>query len=796
MRNLHSYISTEYNGESRELFCCLERIQLKMVDFQNHRRFTLRCLGEEVVPVSIKLKSQIKTPKGLQIIKKAEIALINERVKSINNTLNMLGLEFHTCMRRLEDKIKAEDFQECISFIEKSKEARHLKTMTRQKEKLNILINKKQDGKKSVERGGCSNNRHSSSIMHSSRYMYSSSNTIGCPNQVLGLNIDNESQESQESKEQERDRKKWVINISSKPLSQDQEKLLAHGPNFAVVPKDPPITQYVAAVENVCSKLEEGKVEEFRVQVKLAIQKIKHPRPNLTRGKRKAIAELKRDESRMILTADKGVALVVLNTEDYIKKAEDLLSQKTYRVLTADPTMRLKTKMINLLKTIKSKGGISEELYKRLYPTGAGSPKFYGLPKVHKPGTVHICANPWWESLNTKACNIIKQSLEEDPELSQRTSLSIGNIISLLEFCITSTYFSFQGKFYEQVEGAAMGSPLSTIVANIYMEIFEVEAITSAPNPPQFWKRYVDDTFTILQSSTKDEFLEHLNSIDQQIQFTAEEQREDGAMPFLDILVAPRRDGSLSTSVYRKSTHTDLYLQWGSHHPLSSKYSVIGTLQHRAHTISSNTHLLQKEEEHLHQALKKCQYPTWALNRIKHRMKNPGTRRTNNNNSITQKSFIVVPYYAGLSENIQNIGRKFGVQVHCKGGTTIKNLLMAPKDKDPMLKQSGVIYRYHCDRVDCDEEYIGESSRTFGERFKEHLKPPSPIYDHSNISGHNVSVNNFKIVGREDLNQMRAIKEAIYIRVNDPSLNRNVGKYHLPHVWDEVLANISELKLK
>ena len=154
--------------------------------------------------------------------------------------------------------------------------------------------------------------------------------------------------------------------------------------------------------------------------------------------------------------------------------------------------------------------------------------------------------------------------------------MSIDNIISLLEFCITSTYFSFQGKFYEQVEGAAMGSPLSPIVANIYMENFEVEAMRSAPSPPQFWKRYVDDTFTILQSSKKEEFLEYLNSIDQQIQFTAENQREDGAMPFLDILVSPGRDGSLSTSVYRKPTHTDLYLQWESHHTLPSKYSVIG----------------------------------------------------------------------------------------------------------------------------------------------------------------------------------------------------------------------------
>ena len=564
--------------------------------------------------------------------------------------------------------------------------------------------------------------------------------------------------------------------------------------------------------------------------------------------------KLKKDKSRMVLTADEGVALVVLNTEDYLKKAEDLLKQNTYRALTSDPTMRLKTKMINLLKTIKAKGRISEDMYRRLYPTGAGSPKFYGLPKIHKPGMplrpivssiggvtyhtskevarilkplvgksehhvkntqdfiesikgIHLSEDQCMVSYDVKAlftsvptnkaCIIIRQRLEEDPELNQRTSLTIDDIISLLEFCITSTYFSFQGKFYEQVEGAAMGSPLSPIVANIYMETFEVEAIRSAPNPPKFWKRYVDDTFTILESSKKEEFLTHLNSIDHQIQFTTEESREDGAMPFLDILVSPGRDGSLSTSVYRKPTHTDLYLQWESHHPLSSKYSVIGTLQHRANTICSSPQLLQKEEEHLQQALMRCQYPYWALHKIKHKMNNPGTRTTVNNNSNTRHtSYIVVPYYAGLSENIKNIGKKFGVQVHCKGGTTIKNLLMAPKDKDPMLKQSGVIYRYHCDRVDCDEEYIGESSRTFGERFKEHLKSPSPIYDHSNISGHQVTINNFEIVGREDLNQMRTIKEAIYIRVNDPSLNRNVGKYHLPHVWDEVLANVSELKLK
>ena len=70
-----------------------------------------------------------------------------------------------------------------------------------------------------------------------------------------------------------------------------------------------------------------------------------------------------------------------------------------------------------------------------------------------------------------------------------------------------------------------------------------------------------------------------------------------------------------------------------------------------------------------------------------------------------------------------------------------------------------------------------------------------PIFDHFNTTGHNISVENFNIVGREDQNLRRAIKEALYIRVNNPSLNRNIGKYHLP-IWDEVLFNIPELKLK
>ena len=122
--------------------------------------------------------------------------------------------------------------------------------------------------------------------------------------------------------------------------------------------------------------------------------------------------------------------------------------------------------------------------------------------------------------------------------------------------------------------------------------------------------------------------------------------------------------------------------------------------------------------------------------------------------------------------------------------------LVAPKDKDHITKKSGIIYRFKCDRLECDEEYIGETSRTFGERFREHLKALSPIHDHSNTSGHTTTLDNFKVVGREEQSLSRLIKESMYIRVNGPSLNKNIGKYHLPHMWDEVLNNSRELKLK
>ena len=279
-----------------------------------------------------------------------------------------------------------------------------------------------------------------------------------------------------------------------------------------------------------------------------------------------------------------------MEKKDYIKKMKELLDDtNTYRPLNTDPTMKQKNRLINILRRVKTEVKLEDTIYRIMYPAGACSPKLYGLPKIHKKNnpmrpivssrgsvsyvvakesarilnpltgrTTHDDSNSkefaeeikkyklWkdeciisydvsalFTSIPVKsALYIIKKKLEQDKELQNKTSMSINNIMLLLEFSLCNTYFLFQGQFYEQTKGAAMGSPVSLVVANLFMEEFENRALTSAVNPTGLWNGFVDDTFVILLQSQKEEFLQHINFVDPSIKFTTEELKEDGSMPF------------------------------------------------------------------------------------------------------------------------------------------------------------------------------------------------------------------------------------------------------------------------
>ena len=146
-----------------------------------------------------------------------------------------------------------------------------------------------------------------------------------------------------------------------------------------------------------------------------------------------------------------------------------------------------------------------------------------------------------------------------------------------------------------------MGSPVLVTVADLVMEDIEQRALFSFHTSTMFWKRYVDDTYTAIDHL--DEFLQHLNSIEPTIKFTCE-MEEDCRLPFLDTEITRHPDGSLSTTVYRKKTHTDKYLDFTSHHPLSHKRAVVNTLQSRAKTHCTFVNDRTTEENHIASALK------------------------------------------------------------------------------------------------------------------------------------------------------------------------------------------------
>ena len=99
----------------------------------------------------------------------------------------------------------------------------------------------------------------------------------------------------------------------------------------------------------------------------------------------RALTELKQDTSRMVLTADKGVAMVIMDQQDFTNKAQALLQDtNTYKVLNKDPTSRLKNKLIQTLKDIKQSGGLSDSKYRKMYPTSSVHPNFMASPKYTK----------------------------------------------------------------------------------------------------------------------------------------------------------------------------------------------------------------------------------------------------------------------------------------------------------------------------------------------------------------------------------------------------------------------------
>lgn len=276
-----------------------------------------------------------------------------------------------------------------------------------------------------------------------------------------------------------------------------------------------------------------------------------------------------------------------MNKEEYHRKCCELLQPPTYLALPRDLTPKVERRVTEVLTDLKK--CIDKTLFYKLKPTLCRAPRFYGLPKIHKADNplrpiVSAIGSPTYslakfvtsiisplmgntssfvknsrhfsevvssesitdnevmvsfdvQSLFTNVpvghtLQIIQERLLRDETLEDRTTLTADQVILLLSICLKTTYFVYHQQYHEQRDGAAMGSPVSPVVANIYMEHIEEMAMQHSPSPLRFWRRYVDDTFCFLQRSSVDGVLNHLNSISPSITFTVEQETESRQTTF------------------------------------------------------------------------------------------------------------------------------------------------------------------------------------------------------------------------------------------------------------------------
>ena len=807
--NFFKHLRITYGKSCLDDIKQLEQSGLKVARYKNHLRFNLHCKHHSVTPVSLRLKSSVKGSAADTILRKAEKSLLNVR---IGQTISKLK-HFEQEKSRLSDLVYDDNSALPSEVKDKIKE-HHEFVQLKEHEK----VKERQQAKYAK-------------IAEQSKKPVKPSISSECIS-------------------------KWVRNCSQRILSDPELSVLAKGLNCAVTPRKIPVVDIITETESVCGRLPEGEKHVLRAKVASILKNPGRIESNVSKEELNALDDLRKDDSIEILPADKGRCVVVLDKTEYHQKCEALLNDtKTYKRLgKRNPTSGYKKQLVALLTKIEADHQINRDEYYKLYPTTETPPKFYGLPKIHKEGrplrpivsscgsisypcsrflsdvlkplvgqSPHHIKNTAEFADKIKECRveedevqvshdvvalftsvpvdraavIIHKRLLEDTTLTERTNVSVNNIIELLTWVLSTTYFVYQGVYYKQIHGAAMGSPVSPIVCNLFMEDLEQRAIATALNPPGWWYRYVDDSHSKHKRHNVQEFTDHLNSQDEDVKFTVEYPDSDNRLAFLDSHPQVLEDGSIKLKVYRKPTHTDQYLSFSSNHPIEHKLGVIRTLYNRAETIVTTAEDRAAELDYVDTALTQCGYPKWALKKFRDRV--PATPSADQPAAPEKPRFcgkVQIPYIPGLSDKLKRAFLEHNVQFSHKPINKLRGLLVAPKDKSLKGDITGTVYRIPCSggNTECKEFYIGETDRDFWTRFSEHkrkcMSKKSEVAEHIHIKApdHQVDFEQTQILDRDSRWYQRGIREAIYIRAQKPTLNRNAGRYSLPVVWNPIIS--------
>ncbi|BHF66999.1 hypothetical protein SprV_0301002200 [Sparganum proliferum] len=255
------------------------------------------------------------------------------------------------------------------------------------------------------------------------------------------------------------------------------------------------------------------------------------------------------------------------------------------------------------------------------------------------------------------AVEAIKLLLREKYDETENR-LGHAQIIQTLKFCL-KTYFTSDGTIYEQVKGTQMGSLISGLIAEAVLQ--RLEWLVFRHHRPNFWGRYVDDTFVVIERGQVLTFKGRPNAIFPGIQFTMEEE-ENNQLVFLDVLVCRKDCGGLTTKVFRKATNRMQVLNFNSNHTISHKRSCIKALYRRVETRCSEMEDKVAELQYLRRVLRANGYSRNFVNQCigkRHQRPNP----------TDPKFWRALPYVKNVSEVASRLPTPLGFGICTQTGS-------------------------------------------------------------------------------------------------------------------------------
>ncbi|XP_046406218.1 uncharacterized protein LOC124171124 [Ischnura elegans] len=484
--NLHQNFTNLYGEEILRKSERFEKLRKKKGKLLSSPAFLQCCRDTSTLPSCVEVKHHLKTLAARKILRRTSEALLRERIHHKRLDLHCLSEELYHIHLELAATLTATDWDtiDKLSFeSSRAVETTHRENQIKKYEKLQ--------------------------------------SRRGPPVPDNGPNKD-----------------RTIVNLTDMTLNESTTEVLAKGLNFAITPRDIPRETIITEVESGIRKLPKTVADEVREDVTRVLRSAKPPKSNITPKERAALKALREDGSIVVLPADKGNATVLMKKEDYNRKMEELLSDLVYHKLEKIPMAKADWETRAIIK----RSYIPVEEQRRLIVSVPKPPRLYGLPKIHKEGvplrpivsqidapTYHLAqyiANTLQEYVDNTSYHIknsahfveIIRDLTIKKEdiiigfdvVSLFTNVPIAdsvdivkkltssgipkNFPKLVEHCLKNTFFLWNGSFYEQTDGAVMGSPLSPVMANLFMEDFEAKAIETYQKKPKLWLRAFQPT--------------------------------------------------------------------------------------------------------------------------------------------------------------------------------------------------------------------------------------------------------------------------------------------------------------